>query len=102
MRRDIESAKNIVRREITILNPSYVFGRDNNTREKEIKRIRILILDSLSATIPKNRDIERTKVVNVPITKIHEIPIPILIIETASYLAEIMFVPPSTIPISSK
>ena len=60
------------------------------------------ILDSLSVTIPKNRDIERTKVVNVPITNIHETPIPKLIIETASYLADTILFPPSTIPTSSK
>ena len=54
VRREIESATNTVIREIIILNPSYVLGSDNNIREKEISKIRILIPDSLLFTIPKN------------------------------------------------
>ena len=71
-------------------------------REKDINSIRVLILDSLFATMPKNLDIESTNVVKTPMTNIHEKPIPKLIIETASYLAETIFPPPSIIPFSSK
>ena len=83
---------------IKILNPSYVSGNVRNIKEKPIKRILILTLDSLSSTIPKIRDNERIMNIEIPITRIHEIPIPILIIETASYLATT----PSIIPTSFK
>jgi hypothetical protein len=99
VRRDIESATNTVIREIIILNPSYVLGSDNSIREKEISKIRILIPDSLFFTIPKNRERESIEVVKKPIIIIHDTPIPRLIIETASYLAEITFCPELTIPI---
>ena len=83
---------------IKILNPSYVSGNVRNIKENPIKRILILTLDSLSSTIPKIRDNERIMNIEIPITRIHEIPIPILIIETASYLATT----PSIIPTSFK
>ena len=74
---------------MTILKPSYVLGRVRNIIENPIRIILTLILDSLSSTNPNNLDNERIITAKIPITSTHDMPIPRLMMETASYLATI-------------